>query len=376
MRRDAYMRVGGFDRAFGHSEDAELGVRLEKDGATFYLSDEAASLHSSDRASAEGWRKRSKKYGVFDSRIGKKHRDVPHASPWRYFRELSTSARPLLAISLASPRFGEKLAAVALAVATLLDRAGRERAALRGATLAFGLDYARGMREESGALRNAIADWLDYVERAGPASSTDRIALAASTMRDAIRADHATFRRYAAKYGNRTIRENDLPHDAITKIGFQILVAVRLMHFFRDAGATPLAMIMSRLIRHAYGSDIHWNAHIAPGVQLVHGMGLAISAKARVERDVILFQNVTLGESSNGAPNVGRGVHVGPGATLLGAITIGEGTKIMSNCVVRESTPPHSLVSAPSPVVRARGTRDAPTDGCERGHRQAEIRRA
>jgi serine O-acetyltransferase len=96
-------------------------------------------------------------------------------------------------------------------------------------------------------------------------------------------------------------------------------------------------------------------------------MGLAISSKARVGKDAILFQNVTLGESSMGAPNVGRNVHVGPGATLLGPITIGEGTKIMANCVVRESVPSHSLVSAPNPDVRPRVTARAFASSTESG---------
>ncbi len=368
MKRDAYLRAGGFDATLGHSEDAELGVRLEKNGATFYLSDVAASIHSSDRDSLAGFRKRAKAYGTFDSRIGKKHPDAPHASPWRYFRELSSLSRPLLVLSLAAPGAGEKLATAAVALASRLERAGLERAALRGMTLVFGLEYARGMRAEAGAIGNAITDWLDYARRAGPASRTERTLVAASQLREAVRQDHATLRHYGAKYGGRDGDEGDLPRDAVVRIGFQIMVAVRLMHFFRDAGATPLAMITSRLIRHLYGSDIHWDAQIEPGVQIVHGMGLAISPKARVGKDAILFHNVTLGESAStaaqaasgrsatGAPNVGRNVHIGPGATLLGPITIGEDSKIMASCVVRDDVPPGSLVSAPDAEVHPRVT--------------------
>jgi serine acetyltransferase/GT2 family glycosyltransferase len=356
MKREAYLRAGGFDATLGHSEDAELGVRLEKNGATFYLSDDAASIHSSDRDSLAGFRKRAKAYGTFDSRIGKKHPDVPHASPWRYFRELSTRARPLLALSLAAPRVGESLATAAVSISNALDRAGLERAALKGMTLVFGLEYARGMRAEAGAIGNAITDWLDYARRAGPASRTEKTLVAATEMRDAVREDHATLRHYSEKYGGREGDEGDLPRDAVVRIGFQIMVAVRLMHFFRDAGATPLAMVTSRLIRHLYGSDIHWDAKIEPGVQIVHGMGLAISPKARIGKDAIIFHNVTLGESANGAPSVGRNVHIGPGATLLGPITVGEGSKIMASCVVREDVPPGSLVSAPDADVRPRVT--------------------
>ena len=350
VRREAYLRVGGFDASLGHSEDAELGVRLEKDGARFYLSDAAASIHSSDRDSLEKWRRRAKAYGLFDSRIGRKHPDVPHASPWRYFHDLSPAARAMLAVSLAAPTAGEKLADAALRTSFALDDAGLERAALRGTTLAFGLEYARGVREEVGPIRDVAREWLAWVERADRGGRLARALVAARRMRSAIHTDLAILRRNDMKYGGADRRK------PLFRAGFQIAVGIRAMHFFRDAGLPLGAMIASRLLRHVYGSDIHWDARIEPGVQIVHGMGLAISPKASVGEGTVLFQNVTLGESSNGAPCVGRNVHVGPCATLLGPITIGEGSKIMASCVVREDVPPRSIVAAPAPTVRPRGT--------------------
>jgi serine acetyltransferase/GT2 family glycosyltransferase len=351
MRRDAYVRVGGFDAAFGHSEDAELGVRLEKDGAHFHLSERAASVHSSDRTSAEGWLRRAKAYGVFDTRIARKHPDVPHANPWRYFRDLSPASRPFLTLGIGAPGAGARLAKLALGAARVVDGIGFERAALRGATLAFGLEYAVGMRSETESLLAALVDWVEYLDRVGPRGS-ERVLVALARMRHGIREDHATLRRYDAKYRDSDGLPSGLRKDAVVRIGFQIMVAVRLMQFFRDAGALPGAMVVSRLIRHVYGSDIHWDAEFEPGVQIVHGMGLAISGKARIGRDVILFQNVTLGESGNGAPMIGRSVHIGPGATLLGPIEVGDNTKVMAGCVVRESVPADSLVVAPTPEVR------------------------
>ena len=104
----------------------------------------------------------------------------------------------------------------------------------------------------------------------------------------------------------------------------------------------------------------HWNAELADGVTIVHGMGLAISGSARVGARCLLFHNVTLGEGIDketravGAPTVEDDVHIGPGATLLGPITIGTGSKIMAGSVVTQSVPPHSLVEAPAPTVVAR----------------------
>jgi serine acetyltransferase/GT2 family glycosyltransferase len=360
LRRDAYLRVGGFDHSFGHSEDAELGVRLEKDGASFYVTEEGGSIHSSDRASLEGWRRRSKKYGVFDTRIAKKHPDVPDADPWRYFRSLSRLSRPVLAASVVAPSAAEKVATAVLRVAYALDGVGLERVALAGTTLAYGIEYARGMREEAGTLAGAACGWADYTAKVGPRSAGERAAMAAVRAARDVAEDHRTMRRYDEKYGGAERSSGDLPKDAVRRIGFQMMVAIRAMQFFRDAGMTPLAMVTSRLVRHAYGSDVHWDAHFDPGVMIVHGMGLCISGKARVASDVILFQHVTLGESVHpetrigGAPILGRGVHVGAGATLIGPITVGEGSKIMAGCVVRESIPADSVVTAPEPAVAPR----------------------
>ena len=124
MRRAKYLEVGGFDFSLGHSEDAELGVRLEKSGARFRVSEEGYSLHSSDHTSLEGWMRRAFKYGVFDSRIGKKHADMPDTSPWRYFRVVNPVSRPFLA---AAPRRAWRVPQV--------DRARRRSASRRASML-------------------------------------------------------------------------------------------------------------------------------------------------------------------------------------------------------------------------------------------------
>ena len=138
------------------------------------------------------------------------------------------------------------------------------------------------------------------------------------------------------------------------------MIAYRVMRFFRAAGLGLGAQFMSRVIRHAYASDIHWEADFEPGITIVHGFGLAISYAARVRHGCILFQNITLGHGPDaqtrqtGAPLLERNVHVGIGATLYGPITVGEGTKIMAGCVLSRSVPARSLVEAPVPQVGAR----------------------
>lgn len=173
---------------------------------------------------------------------------------------------------------------------------------------------------------------------------------AARALVSAIAADYESTRTYRAKYHGESLSRARLPIDLVRKIGLQMASAVRVMQALDAAHVPVLPMVVSRLIRHAYGAEIHWRAAIEPGISIVHGNGLVISHRARIERGCILFHNVTLGEGidpetrESGAPHLGRNVHVGPGATLLGPIHVGEGSKIMAGAVLTRSVPPNSLV--------------------------------
>ena len=151
--------------------------------------------------------------------------------------------------------------------------------------------------------------------------------------------------------------------DLIQRIGFQMMVMVRVMHLVRDLRVPFGPQLMSRLIRHLYAAEIHWDARLHPGIMLVHGNGLVISHGAEVKPGCILFQGVTLGESIDavtrlvGAPCIEENVHIGPNSVLLGSVHIGEGTKIMANVTLLQSVPPRSIVKAPEPrVVRRDAT--------------------
>ncbi len=176
-----------------------------------------------------------------------------------------------------------------------------------------------------------------------------------------VRADFGSLQRYRAKYHNEVVPLSHLPADLVKKIGLQMMVATRAMRLMEDLHVPLGGQVASRLIRHLYGAEIHWRAHVADGVSIVHGTGLVLSHRAKVGPGCILFQNVTLGEGrdpetgESGAPTLGRDVHVGPGATLLGPITVGDGTKIMAGAVLTRSVPPNSLVKPAQAEVSTRG---------------------
>jgi len=192
-----------------------------------------------------------------------------------------------------------------------------------------------------------------------------RLTAAWSDLVSAVRADHATMQNYHDRYQS-TDHVAPLGKDLMQRVGFQIITSYRVMRFFHEAQIPLGAKLASRAIRFVYGSDIHWEAQIAPGVVVVHGMGMAISRSARVGTGSILFQNITLAESADmttrtvGAPQIGERVHVGPGSALIGPITVGNDTKIVAGSTLLQSVPSGSRVEAPVPRITARGPAQRP----------------
>ncbi len=179
--------------------------------------------------------------------------------------------------------------------------------------------------------------------------------------REYVRADHHALTASDRKYASAVDRPASIVSAGIQRIGFQMMIAYRVMRLCRGIGFGLGARLASRLIRHLYAADIHWDAELAPGVVIVHGLGLVISSAARVGSGCILFQHVTLGINidpvtrETGAPCLERNVHVGPGAVLLGPIVVGVGTKVTANVLLTCSTPPHSRVEGAAATVRLGG---------------------
>ena len=363
--RQLFVDAGGFDAQFRALEDEEIGIRFEKLGAKFAFANEAESIHGSDWTSMKAWMARAQRDGLYQTKVARKHPDHPAASPWRHLPNLNPVSRPFMALSLAAPVATSLLANAAIRTAALFDKVGLEPVAIAGATFVYGIQYYRGVREETGGVMDVAREYREFKRGVSLLRSGERgDASAWRTLTEGIREDHRMIRFYA-KYdaresGGPELRGASLAGDAVKKIGFQLMIAYRVMRFFRQAGLGLGAQFMSRSIRHAFSSDIHWDAELEPGVVIVHGFGLAISYAARVRAGCILFQNVTLGYGPDpetkvgGAPLLEKSVHVGIGATLYGPITVGEGTKIMAGCVLNRSVPARSIVEAPVPQVGSR----------------------
>ncbi len=121
------------------------------------------------------------------------------------------------------------------------------------------------------------------------------------------------------------------------------------------------ARLLSWLARFLTNVDIHPGARIGQRLFIDHGAGVVIGETAEIGADVTLYHGVTLGGTSwspgKRHPTLGDDVIVGAGAKILGAITVGRGTRVGANSVVIDNTPPDvTVVGIPARVVRPQST--------------------
>lgn len=157
------------------------------------------------------------------------------------------------------------------------------------------------------------------------------------------------------------------------KPGTQAVIVHRLGRWFAtlpaplDGLLKPLYRVLYKYVRTVHGIQLPLSAEVGRRVRIVHSGGIWIGEGARIGDDCLLRHGVTLGARRRSiepdAPTLENGVQVSPGAIILGAITIGAGSRIGPNAVVLDDVPPHSRV-LPQPVdVRPRFRKEAQAEG-------------
>lgn len=140
--------------------------------------------------------------------------------------------------------------------------------------------------------------------------------------------------------------------------GMTAVIHHRLAHALYRLGAPVVARIISEISHSLTGIDIHPGASIQGSFFIDHGTGVVIGETAVIGQRVRLYQAVTLGArrfptDENGVllkggsrhPIVEDDVVIYAGATILGRITIGQGSVIGGNVWLTRSVPPGSNVS-------------------------------
>lgn len=141
--------------------------------------------------------------------------------------------------------------------------------------------------------------------------------------------------------------------------GLHAIWAYRVSHQLNLAGMTFLARWLSQAAKFITGVEIHPGARIGRRFFIDHGMGVIIGETAEIGDDCLLYQGVTLGgtgkDHGKRHPTLGDRVIVGAGAKILGALKVGDDTRVGANSVVLRDVPADStVVGIPGRVVRRR----------------------
>lgn len=159
--------------------------------------------------------------------------------------------------------------------------------------------------------------------------------------------------------------------------GFHIMALFhRPAHFLWNLNLRALARFWAYIGRFLTGIEIHPAAQIGKNLFIDHGTGVVIGQTAIIGDNCFLYHGVTLGsrgKSVPGArrhPQIGNHVVIGAGAQVLGAVTVGDNSKIGSGSVVTTDIPANCIaVGNPARLMKMP---DNP-DECAYGLPEGEI---
>lgn len=228
------------------------------------------------------------------------------------------------------------------------------------------IDYFVGQTLDSAlrSLREQIQRELRFDSEQGGnlEPAPDAIAQQASTLTRELVASLPTIRELldsdllAAFEGDPAARSVDevlVCYPGIAAIGHH-----RIAHELYRLGLPLIARMIAEIAHSLTGIDIHPGAEIGPRFFIDHGTGVVIGETTIIGERVRLYQAVTLGakrfpSDEQGILIKGQARHpiieddvvIYAGATVLGRITIGQGTIIGGNVWVTQSVAPHSHVT-------------------------------
>ena len=130
----------------------------------------------------------------------------------------------------------------------------------------------------------------------------------------------------------------------------------RAMRFCQTRGLRLPALLIYRLNAHVGHVIIGRDADIGPGFILLHGTGIVIDTGVKAGKNLVLQDEVTLGELRGESPVLGDNVFVGAGARVIGPVRVGNDVRIGANAVVTRDLPDGATAAgAPACVIRIYG---------------------
>jgi serine O-acetyltransferase len=110
------------------------------------------------------------------------------------------------------------------------------------------------------------------------------------------------------------------------------------------------------------GIELPPSVEAGPGLYLPHGGTLVIASRSVLGANCTLAHGVTIGlggHSRDDHPVIGDRVYLGPGAAVIGPITVGDDALVGAGAIVLRPVPPRAVVSGnPARVLSRKGSFD------------------
>ena len=143
--------------------------------------------------------------------------------------------------------------------------------------------------------------------------------------------------------------------------GFKAIAIYRISHVLYKLGYKVQARFISEVAHSSTGIDIHPAAEISYPFFIDHGTGIVIGETSKIGKRAKIYQCVTLGAVSlsnakelrgvTRHPQLGDDVTLYAGASLLGAIKIGNNVTIGSNVFLTKDIPSNMKVIIGEPEL-------------------------
>ena len=157
-------------------------------------------------------------------------------------------------------------------------------------------------------------------------------------------------------------RRDELVRELARNVPTVRFAAVALLRFSQAVGRrVPLGGSVLKQLNHMLtGCDFAYQADVGPGLVLYHPTGIVVGPNCRIGARARIMQGVTIGsdavivgEEDGRSPEIGDHAFVGPGAVVVGAVSLGNHVQVGANAVVTSSFGDRVVVAgAPARVIR------------------------
>ena len=169
-----------------------------------------------------------------------------------------------------------------------------------------------------------------------------------TTLKNLAKVIKADLYRYDGAAGAKGFLKNYLKEP-----GFRYTCWMRATGFLSQNVLFGALYCLARYQRHRleikYGISIPHTTRIGPGLFIGHFGGIVVNGLASIGKNCNLSHGVTIGQKNRGkykgSPRIGDSVFIGPGASIIGSVSVGSNVAIGANAVVVNTVGDNEVVA-------------------------------